>query len=121
MPPNNAFALFVLQQPNGPFGVSWYQGDIDTDRYGRGQVQVRGIFSEETFAFAPGSVAAPQVGGRPGRREEPDLRPCAYLSCWGVVLGAKASPGRGLLEHRHPVRRRPPGGHPGLAPATTLP
>jgi hypothetical protein len=61
MPPRNAFALFVLQQPNAPFGVSWYQGDIDTDRYGRGEVRVIGIFSEETFAFAPGSVPAPQV------------------------------------------------------------
>jgi hypothetical protein len=61
MPPRNAFALFVLQQPNAPFSVSWYQGDIDTDRYGRGQVRVIGIFSEETFAFAPGRVRAPQV------------------------------------------------------------
>ncbi len=24
MPKNSAFALFVLQEPNAPFGVSWY-------------------------------------------------------------------------------------------------
>ena len=59
--PNTGFTLFVIQQPNAPFGVSWYQGDLDTDRYGSGHVRVVGIFSEETFAFAPGSVRAPQV------------------------------------------------------------
>jgi hypothetical protein len=61
MPKNNAFALFVLQEPNAPFGASWYQGDIDTDAQGRGSVRVAGIFSEETFAFSPGRVPAPQV------------------------------------------------------------
>jgi hypothetical protein len=61
MPKNNAFALFVLQKPNAPFGVSWYQGDIDTDSQGRGSVRVAGIFSEETFAFSPGALPAPQV------------------------------------------------------------
>ena len=61
MPKNNAFALFVLQEPNAPFGVSWYQGDIDTNSQGTGRTQVIGIFSEETFAFSPGRVPAPQV------------------------------------------------------------
>jgi hypothetical protein len=60
MPKNNGFALFVLQQPNAPFGVSWYQGDIDTDAQGRGNVRVAGIFSEETFAFSPDSAPAPK-------------------------------------------------------------
>jgi hypothetical protein len=59
--PNTGFTLFVIQQPNAPFGVSWYQGDLDTDYQGNGAVRVVGIFSEETFAFAPGSVPAPQV------------------------------------------------------------
>jgi hypothetical protein len=61
MPKNNAFALFVLQEPNAPFGVSWYQGDIDTDSKGQGKTRVVGIFSEETFAFSPDSLPAPQV------------------------------------------------------------
>jgi hypothetical protein len=61
MPKNGAFALWILQQPNSPFGVSWYQGDIDTDGQGRGSVRVAGIFSEETHAFSPDSVKAPQV------------------------------------------------------------
>jgi hypothetical protein len=31
LPPNTAFNLFVTQLPNGPFGLSWYQGDIQTN------------------------------------------------------------------------------------------
>ena len=58
---NTAFTLFVLQQPNDPFGVAWYQGDIDTDNQGNGKGRFIGIFSEEVFAIAPGSVPAPQV------------------------------------------------------------
>ena len=60
-PKNTEFELFVTQQPNSPFGVSWYQADFDTNKYGHGEVRARGIFSEELFAVAPGSVNAPQV------------------------------------------------------------
>jgi hypothetical protein len=66
--PNTGFTLFVIQQPNAPFGVSWYQGDLDTDNQGNGAVQVKGIFSEETFAFAPESVPAPQVDAQDAAR-----------------------------------------------------
>jgi hypothetical protein len=60
-PKNTEFELFVTQQPNSPFGVSWYQADFDTNKYGHGEVRARGIFSEELFTVAPGSVNAPQV------------------------------------------------------------
>jgi hypothetical protein len=60
-PKNTEFELFVTQQPNSPFGVSWYQADFTTNNQGNGEVRARGIFSEELFAFAPGSVKAPQV------------------------------------------------------------
>jgi hypothetical protein len=60
-PKNTEFELFVTQQPNSPFGVSWYQADFETNNQGYGEVRARGIFSEELFAFAPGSVNAPQV------------------------------------------------------------
>jgi hypothetical protein len=58
---NTEFELFVTQQPNSPFGVSWYQADFTTNNQGSGEVRARGIFSEELFVFAPGSVKAPQV------------------------------------------------------------
>jgi hypothetical protein len=60
-PKNTEFELFVTQQPNSPFGVSWYQADFTTNNQGQGEVRARGIFSEELFVFAPGSVKAPQV------------------------------------------------------------
>ena len=60
-PKNTEFELFITQQPNKPFGISWYQSDFDTDNQGNGEVRARGIFSEELFAVAPGSVDAPQV------------------------------------------------------------
>jgi len=60
-PKNTEFELFVTQQPNSPFGISWYQADFTTNNQGQGEVRARGIFSEELFVFAPGSVKAPQV------------------------------------------------------------
>ena len=60
-PKNTEFEVFITQQANAPFGVSWYQADFDTNDNGFGEVRARGIFSEELFAVAPGSVTAPQV------------------------------------------------------------
>src|SRR5215472_3822186 len=31
LPAKAEFALFVIQVPNSPFGLAWYQGDIETD------------------------------------------------------------------------------------------
>ena len=61
LPPHTEFALFVLQTPTGPFGMSWYQGDIVTDENGSGSQQFFGIFSRELFVFAPATRDAPQT------------------------------------------------------------
>ena len=61
LPPNTEFAFFVLQTPTGPFGMSWYQGDIVTDDTGSGSQQFFGIFSSELFVFAPATRNAPQT------------------------------------------------------------
>jgi hypothetical protein len=63
--PKTDFDFFVIQVPNTPFGLSWYQGDIDTDRHGRGTGVFIGRFSIETFIVAPGSAAAPVVHNQP--------------------------------------------------------
>ena len=34
LPPNTAFDFFVIQLPTAPFGLAWYQGDIETDDQG---------------------------------------------------------------------------------------
>jgi hypothetical protein len=61
LPPNTAFTLFVLQVPTGPFAMSWYQGDIQTNGDGRDSKSFLGIFSRETFIFAPATRVAPQT------------------------------------------------------------
>jgi hypothetical protein len=61
LPANTGFDFFVIQVPKAPFGVAWYQGDIQTDKQGRGHAQFVGRFNVETFAFAQGSATAPNV------------------------------------------------------------
>jgi hypothetical protein len=61
LPPNTGFDLFVIQLPSAPFGLSWYQGDMETDHDGRAQGTFIGRFSEETFIVAPGVGGAPMV------------------------------------------------------------
>ena len=56
MPPNTGFDLFVIQQPTAPFGVSWYQSDIQTNDNGYGSATVKGIFDAETFSVSPGGT-----------------------------------------------------------------
>ncbi len=61
LPPATDFDFFVIQRANAPFGLAWYQGDIETDRHGRGHQRFIGRFSAETFTVAPGSTSAPEV------------------------------------------------------------
>lgn len=56
MPRHAEFDLFVIQQPNKPFGVSWYQTDVDANGNGVGHASVRGIFDRETFSVSPGGT-----------------------------------------------------------------
>jgi hypothetical protein len=61
LPANTGFDLFIIQVPKAPFGMSWYQGDIETDAHGVGVGDFVGVFSIETFTVAPGSAPAPVV------------------------------------------------------------
>jgi hypothetical protein len=61
LPPRTNFDFFVIQVPNAPFGLSWYQGDFETDRHGRGEQEYKGRFNVETFIVAPGTAPAPKV------------------------------------------------------------
>ena len=66
LPPNTEFDFFVIQVPHGPaFGLSWYQGDIETDDEGEGHGHFVGRFSIETFIVAPGIAPAPVVHNQP--------------------------------------------------------
>jgi hypothetical protein len=56
MPANVSFDLFVIQQPTAPFGVSWYQTDIQVNGRGSGSATVKGVFDVETFSVSPGGT-----------------------------------------------------------------
>ena len=57
LPKNTDFDVFVTQLPNAPFGISWYQSDVNVGRNGKGSATVRGIFDAETFSVSPGGTA----------------------------------------------------------------
>ncbi len=61
LPPKISLDVFVTQGPNAPFGLAWYQGEIETNQHGRGRQTFVGRFNEESFIVAPGSVPAPQA------------------------------------------------------------
>ena len=87
MPPNREFDLFVIQVPDAPFGVSWYQGDLKTDANGHAKHRFVGRFSIETFAVAPGSAPAPrphQSGLFPDASTNPAFAPVHtyHLGLW---------------------------------------
>jgi len=50
--PDTGYDLFVIEIPHGPFGISWYQSDLQTDEHGRGKAKVRGVFDVETFSVS---------------------------------------------------------------------
>ena len=64
LPPKTEFDLFVIQVPNSPFGLSWYQGDLETNGAGKANGTFVGRFSIETFIVAPG-------GGQPAPTPHP--------------------------------------------------
>lgn len=86
LPPNTDFDFFVLQVPKAPFGVAWYQGDIETDKHGRGHERFVGRFSIETFSFAQSSAPAPVVfdGPFPDASLNPPFNPIQmyHLGLW---------------------------------------
>src|SRR5262245_60228076 len=61
--PDTGYDLFVIEIPHGPFGISWYQSDLQTDKHGRGHATVRGVFDVETFSVSP--VGSPTVSFPP--------------------------------------------------------
>jgi hypothetical protein len=65
LPTNTDFDFFVIQIPNAPFGLSWYQGDLQSDSNGNALQHFRGRFSIETFIIAPGVAPAPQIFNNP--------------------------------------------------------
>jgi hypothetical protein len=56
LPHKTGFDLFVIEVPNKPFGVAWYQTDVHTDDHGTGTATVKGVFNKETFSVSVGGT-----------------------------------------------------------------
>jgi hypothetical protein len=86
LPKRTDFDLFVIQVPNAPFGVGWYQGDLETNRKGEASGTFVGRFNQETFAVAPGTAPAPAVhdGPFPDATTNPPFGPIHtfHLGLW---------------------------------------
>ncbi len=86
LPSNTDFDFFVIQVPHSPFRMSWYQGDIETNKHGRGHETFIGRFNTETFIVAPGSAPAPVVhqGPFPDASLNPPVNPIHtfHLGLW---------------------------------------
>jgi hypothetical protein len=61
LPANTDFDFFSIQVPNKPFGLAWYNGDIQTDSRGIGVGHFVSRYSVETFIVSPGVAPAPNV------------------------------------------------------------
>lgn len=65
LPANTGFDLFIIELPNKPFGVAWYQTDVETNYAGTGTATVRGVFDVETFSVSLGDNQNPSVAFPP--------------------------------------------------------
>jgi len=78
LPPNTKYDLFLLQLPREPFGIAFYEGDIETNSNGQGKGRFVGRFNRETFAMAPDSGHAPVIhrgGPNPDDSTNPTFGP----------------------------------------------
>jgi hypothetical protein len=91
LPANTTFTVFLNQVPHAPFGLSSYEGDIHTDRFGVGRAHFIGIFSDETFVVAPGIAAAPVVHPADANTNPPTAP--VHLFHLGVWFDATADAG----------------------------
>ena len=102
LPPNTGFDFFVIQKPGAPFGMSWYQSDLQTDEHGKGHVKVIGRFNIETFIVGNGAVGvpAPTPHGNLDANVNPTTKPIHmyHLGLWfnsptdGAAAGCPGGP-----------------------------
>jgi len=81
---NTEFTVFVIQVPNSPFGVSWYQGDIATNNQGNGKHNFVGIFNDEVFAISPGAAKPAKPHGKKDAKKGVTFAPIHtyHLGVW---------------------------------------
>ena len=101
--PNTVYSFFVLQVPDKPFGIGWYNGEVETNAAGKGQQRFIGRFNDETFAIAQDAAAAPVVHDEkpfPDAAKNPAFNPIHtfHLGLWfsDPADAAKAGCGNGV-------------------------
>jgi hypothetical protein len=87
LPKNTEFDFFIIQVPTAPFGVAWYQGDLESDSAGHASGHFVGRFNVETFAVATGVAPAPKVFNNqpfPDAAQNPAFNPIQmyHLGVW---------------------------------------
>jgi hypothetical protein len=82
LPPNTDFDFFVIQVPNSPFGLCWYQGDIESGPKGNAAGHFIGRFSIETFIVAPGVAPAPIIFKSVGQNPQTGPVQLYHLGMW---------------------------------------
>ena len=95
LPKNTGFDVFVTQVPDAPFGIAWYQGDLESDSTGTAHGQYEGRFSVETFAVAPGTAPAPNVHPGVDATSNPAFAPVHmfHVGIWFDSAAASAAAG----------------------------
>ena len=109
LPRNTDFDFFVIQVPNAPFGISWYQGDLESDSAGHANGTFIGRFSIVILAVAPNVCPGPpgiQQLPFPGCRPEPGLQSRADVPPGPVWFNSpKDAAAAGLPGRNHAVQR----------------
>ena len=59
--PGTPLVLFAIQEPNAPFGIGWYEGDVAIGPSGSVTETFISRFNIETFATAIGQAKAPKT------------------------------------------------------------
>jgi hypothetical protein len=82
-----ALDIFVIQVPIAPFGLAWYLGDLPVGSNNMVTKVFTSRLNVETFAVAPGSVAAPQTHTElpfPDAKKNPQFAPVHtyHLGVW---------------------------------------
>ena len=90
--PNTGFTTFITQHNARPFGLSWYQCEIETDSHGRGVADFAGIFSAETFVMSDTAVEMDHLG-----IWFADANDAANAGCSGIVTPFDGDHEAGIL------------------------
>jgi hypothetical protein len=81
--PGTPLVLFAIQEPNAPFGIGWYEGDVAIGAKGSVTETFVSRFNIETFATAIGQAQAPKTHPADGAKN-PAFKPIHtyHLGVW---------------------------------------